>query len=492
MTVLKRISRDIFWKSSSNFLFILFSLLISVFLNRHYGKELYGLLVLVYTVTSFCFLFSDLGAKQTINRFIPQYLKLENEEGTKHLIKSAFLFQVAGAVLFAIILLLSSDLIATAFFHRPELAPLIKFGILFFVTLSLMDFIFQIFQALQWWLKESMLNILYLISYLGLIYLFTFLLSLSIKNVIIANIIACILIICLSIFLLPKDIRSFFSLNLNFSQVKIMSKNIFTFGFPLLFNNITFFILMWFDKALLGKYRHITDVTFYYIAFSLYSGIMIIIKTLYTVFMPYIASISIKSTEHIQYNFKLISKWFIQISIFLSILSFFAIEPLVKLLYGMDYLPVVTAFRLLIMLIILRAMTNPIHMFMLNVYALVKENLIISSVLAASTAILDILLIPFYGYKGAVISAATGYILFTAGSLFVAKIRHMIPIRTIINTAGCLTTLIAIFYLFNSLGFKNSFLLGPMLLSFYFVLLIIAKELKTEDLIMLKKIIGIY
>lgn len=491
MKNLPGITKSIFLKTFANILFLLLTLVISVFLNRYYGKDLYGLLVLVYAVTSFCFFFADLGAKQTINRFIPQYLKKQNEPKIGSLINSAVLYQIMGVALFSSCIFFFSDFIAVNFFHHPELAPLIRVGILFFATFALMDFIFQVFQAYQSWLKESILNVLYLILYLGLICTFTIFLNKSIKNVLFANSIACLLIIILGIFLLPKEIRSFLCLNFNFSQVRFLNKKILTFGLPLLFNNLTFFILMWFDKALLGKYGHLRYVTFYYIAFGFYSGIMAMLKTLYTVFMPYIASFSVESQEKIQDNFRLVFKYFLQVAVFISIVSFFAVEPLVKLLYGADYLPVVVAFRLLTVLIILRAITNPIHMFMLNVYGLVKENLIISSILAASTAILDILLIPLYGYKGAIIAATVGYICFIIGALFVRKIRKMIPGVMILNTTICIIALIAAFYLLNLLGIKSPFIFPVILLPFYFVSLIIIKELKSEDLAMIKKIIGV-
>ena len=50
-------------------------LVLSVMLTRIYGASVYGHFVLVYAVTSLAFAVSDLGAKSSLIRFVPQRIK---------------------------------------------------------------------------------------------------------------------------------------------------------------------------------------------------------------------------------------------------------------------------------------------------------------------------------------------------------------------------------------------------------------------------------
>lgn len=489
MQDLQRISKGVFFKTISSILVVLFGLAISVFLNRHYGKETYGLLVLVYTVTSFCCFFSDLGAKQTINRFLPKYLKSKAKKEAYNLLGSGILFQCLGILIFAAILFLLSDLIASSFFHRQELMPLIKIGILFFISYSILDFVFQVLQALQIWWKESILNVLYLMFYLTLICVFALTFHASLKWVLVSNSIAAFGIAILGLYLFPKEVKSSILKKLSFSRIRNSSKTIINFGLPLLANNFNFFIMMGLAKILLGKYRPITEVTFYHIAFIFYTGIMLLFKTLYTVFMPYLASISNEPKEQIHKIFILVFRWFFQWSILISIVAFSIIEPIVKFLYGADYLPVVSVFRMLTLLIILRGITNPLTIFIVNVFGMAKQSIILGSLLAGTTVILGILLIPTYGYQGAIIASVVGYSFWIGGSLLIQKIRKMMPLASSLKTAASLIILIIIYFMLGFLEIHNPFILTIFLPILYLILLKIFGEIKHQDIEVFKQII---
>ncbi|MCK4462823.1 MAG: oligosaccharide flippase family protein, partial [Candidatus Omnitrophica bacterium] len=405
---LRILTKGVFFKGFSTFFVVLSSLFISVILNRTYGKELYGYLILVFSITSFFVALVDIGTRQTINRFIPRYLEKKESRNVKSLLTSSFVILGIALFIFSSLIFCYSKIIAINIFKKPDLYPLLKIGALFFIAVSLSEFFSEIFQALQDWKKEIVVSMGYPILYLSLTCIAIFLLKWKIDSVIWANFIASILIASIAI----KFIKKNFIAKITKEEFKHHARTIFSFGLPVVLMNLNFYLLMWFDKMVLGRFHSAATLTDYYIAFIFFNALMIFFKVLFVVFRPYFSGLSIYLDNKglIKERFQLLFRWFMHSSVLAGIMSFFLIAPVIRLFYGTGYQSSIIAFRLLLIIFFMRSMVQPVGIFMINVFGNTKRSAILSTIRIAVIIFFDILLIPHYGYKGAILAISIGYL----------------------------------------------------------------------------------
>lgn len=493
MDRLKRVTKGVVLRTIATFSSVLLGMAVSLVLNRYYGKTEYALLVLVYTVTNLCFLFSDMGSKATLLRYIPRYSALNERKKLGDIISTSIIIQITGIGVFAIVIYFLATPISIFIFHKNQLIPVLKLGAIFFVGVSIAEFLSVLFQSMQTWWRDTLVSILYPLIYFLLVYLFSFILHLPIKFSLCANAISGLIILIISIFIFPKPIKSLLFRNLNLNSIFSSLKKIYSFGLPLLLSTFTFYILNSLDKIMLGRYQPNEMLTFYYIAFLFISGFLMLFKVLYSVLMPYLAEISIQSHDNIKGKFHLIFNWFLQATILTSLCLYFLIEPLVKTLYGSDYYPSIIIFRLLLIVFFLRATGHPTTMFLINVYGKSKQAFLLSLSLVSTLILFNILLIPKYGYSGAVAALIIGFLVRWSVLLaYIKIIRRMFPVKIVIKSLACAASIALIFLPLKSIGIKNVYILGFGLPLIYLLLIKLFNVIRDEDIGLIKKIIGIF
>ncbi len=156
-----QLGEGVILKTSANAFRVFAGLTVSVLLNRVYGQEQYGTLILVYSLAALGSVLSDFGTKTTLIRFVPLWLNDGDEQRAVDLFGASVLIQLAGIITFGTLMFVSADLVATHVFLLPGLTPLIHAGVIYFAAFALLDFSLQVFQALQDWRRESFLTILF-------------------------------------------------------------------------------------------------------------------------------------------------------------------------------------------------------------------------------------------------------------------------------------------------------------------------------------------
>ena len=343
---------------------------------------------------------------------------------------------------------------------------------------------------MQTWWRDSLISTLYPLLYFLFVCMFSLLLHLPLKFALYANALSALIILIISILIFPKQIKSTLFRIFNLRSVLNSSKTIFSFGLPLIFSSFGFYLLFSFDKIMLGRYQPNKELTFYYVAFLFINGFMMLFKVLYAVFMPYLAEISILPQEIIKKKFELFFRWFLQITILLSLGMYFLIDPIIKILYGSDYYPSIIIFRLLIIMFFLRAAYHPPGMFLINVFGKSKQAFLLNLALVSTTVLLDIILIPRYGYFGAIVASIVGYCVLWMGILgCVSSIRQMFPIKVFVKSLGCLAVVGLIYFSLKSIHFENVYVLGLGSPLIYLLLLKLFDEIKNRDVELIRQII---
>ena len=150
----KKLSRNTFFvnnlfKFFSTFLVALLGIATSSAINRLYGAEQYGLLIMVFVVTGFASSFAHLGTKPTLNRIIPKMSPhVDKKEEITHAVCSAIIMLLVGCFSLALILYLFGPLLQ-AFYQKSSLLPLLTISIFYFIAFSCVDFFLALFPDIQ-------------------------------------------------------------------------------------------------------------------------------------------------------------------------------------------------------------------------------------------------------------------------------------------------------------------------------------------------------
>jgi len=264
----------------------------------------------------------------------------------------------------------------------------------------------------------------------------------------------------------------------------------FGFGLPLMLSPINFFLITWFDKAILGKYVPLEKLALYYIAFLFFSALFATFKVLNTVLMPYLATIAENLDAQIRMKFEIVFRWFIYISILAGILTFFLIEPVIIHFYGRDYLEAVFIFRLFLILFFIRSVQSAFGMFAMNVYALTKRVAFTGILLAFSTIILNILLVPRYGYMGAILGNIIAYIIYWIGYLWlIVPLRRIVPLGVVLKTLVLFIVIGSTYYILCNIGLINLFLSAFIIVGVFLITLGLLGEIRKEDKELIDRVI---
>lgn len=486
-----KITKNIVFKTFSNVVVIVLGMLTSIILTRYFGKESYGFLIMVYAVTGFFFGFSDFGVRWTFNRFLPLFIKSRDYNECNKLVITGFLLQLAGAVFFGAIIYCFSDFISMFMFKEAGLSSFLKIGVFYFIGFSFINTMLQLFQGFQEWLKESLLSIAYPLFLLVLIIFCIVVIKIGdISWVLALNALSAMTVTFAGFVFMPKYISKLGKVN--FCDIRQKAKTIGVFGLPMLIAQLNFYIISWFDKILIGRFCPPQDLTLYYIAFLCTSGLMIILKVIETVLLPYVAGISFDSVQDTHRRFGLIFRWFIHISIFLSIFCYFAIYPVIRLFYGPDFGLSVYLFRLSLIAVVLRSFTIVYGIFMINVFNKTKQCALIGLSLTIPNILFNLMLVPSFGAIGAMSAEIASYFVYCMTILLLVRpIRVMIPVRSVKKTIFSLIAvlLLNVFFMFS--GFRNLYLAGGMSIILYVTLLKALDEVNSADIGVGKLMFGI-
>ncbi len=484
----KTLSKGIVLKSLSNQLVMLAGLAISVLLNRHYGKENYGLVVLTYTIVGFITSLSSFGVKPAINRFLPQYMKLNNFKSCASIILVSFFYQIIGLIIFSLLIFFLSNFISITIYHKAELRQFLIAAIAYMIGLSLSDYVFQVFQGLQDWKKDAFANILYNCSYLIFIIVIIYWLKLPIVTIFYANLFAALITFFVGISITQKTISRYFTQIPKKSVLLAQSKKIFGFSLPLTISPVTLFLSTWFDKAILGKYIPLGELSLYYIAFLFYNALLTFLKTFNTVLLPYLASISNSLDTEIKRKFQVIFRFFMHVSILCCIISFFAVKPVIVFLYGNAYLEAVLIFRFFLALLFIRSFGNTLGMFSFNVFGMTYQLALSGIVLTVLTIALNILLVPSLGYRGAILGNFIAFSIFLIVYLVLMKpVARLISLNSVMRLLSIIAVISGAYMVLRYFDVRNEFILFTVLIGMYAVMLKVLTELHRSDLDIIKK-----
>jgi len=117
----KEILHGSFYSFLAKIISSLLGIVTSIIVARYYGAETIGLVALIITILSISGLFSSMGMTTSLLRLVPEYTEKYSKEIAILLYKKVLSIILISSISVAVVLYISSDIIANKIFHKPDL-----------------------------------------------------------------------------------------------------------------------------------------------------------------------------------------------------------------------------------------------------------------------------------------------------------------------------------------------------------------------------------
>lgn len=384
----------------------LFFFFLFLIIARNYSTEYYGQIIALFTLANLIILFFDFGLPILIQR----ELSISRNNASKLLSLVLFVSLLSSVLYFAIVFFISG-------LFYPEIPGNLKIIILLLVyTYSLLSIFHRIFFALSEY-KIQFKLVFYIRTVIILLFvLFVVFVDVSLYIGLIILLLGNIVHIFFILFILNKR-----SINFHFQYLKIENiSNLFKLSVPIGFAVIFNYMYDKIDLLMMSKMLDFNQVAFYNVGYGIYKASALAFTFFLISGFTKVSYLS-RRTSAIKLFFKKYTLLLLMVSIFISVLFFFAAEFIVNTLYSMKYSNSVIVLKILSAAIIGMALNN-LTGIVLNGLGLYKHNMLITIIAVLINIVLNIILIRYYGVIGAcIVTIITEYLIFCGGYFVLRK-----------------------------------------------------------------------
>lgn len=341
----RKVLKNTAFNSSSIIISGIGGLIFTVVLARLLHPELFGVYHLALSVALVMMTFTDLGVNRTMTRYVSYALGKDDttlaRSFFRYLLKIKFLF----ALLSSLALIILAKPLAIYVFHKPELILPLEIVGAFIFFYSFLDFLDATFVALQKFQYTAARSATYEVFRIAIIPLFI-LLGYSVCGALVGLSLAVIAAVAVLLFFLAKRYSYLFK----GETVKIDRRRVLRFLGYLTFSTLIaglFFLHI--DVIMLGILMSTEDVGFYKAAFNIVIAFIGLVSAT-TVLFPVFTQLE---GEELRNAF---GKVFRYLSMFAFPCAFglaFIANPVIKVMYGAEYLPAVLPFYALCLIILI-------------------------------------------------------------------------------------------------------------------------------------------
>lgn len=393
-----------------------------ILLARVLGPAAYGLYALGGSVTAIGQSIASLGLTQGIVRYCAIYRGEDDKARLKGVLLSAAAISLVSSVLIAFILFAFARAISDHFFRKAELTNVLRVFALAlpFCVLTAMEGAFA--QSLRRIEYQKGLAILRSLANLGLVGL-AFILGYRLAGATCGFLASGVFSAGLGLYFLWRIFPEIRSAIVPSYQIKSLLR----FSLSVFFIGISYMLLGYTDRIMLGYFGKASDVGTYNVASLLASQIVIFIGSVITIFSPIIADLHNRGLpQKIAGLYKKVTRWILTVSLPLFLL--FSLFPeLIMYLFGPKYEKSSLVLVILAFAYIVGAVTGP-GGNLLHMTGRQNVDFINSIILVFGNIALNMWLIPAYGAAGAALATAITLILIhTARLIEVYKIHNMVP-----------------------------------------------------------------
>lgn len=376
---------------------------INIILGRILDKDAFGIFSLSILALSTVAEMSDFGLNGGLLRFAPYYIKNNEDNKLKQLVKTIWSWRVWLSVILTIGGIILSPFIAKYIFNRPEITYYLIFSFVGIGGVILLGFVTTFLQAKENFFYNATLQSLK--GLLRLILVVGFYLA-GVRSI----------FVFLSVYISIPWILFLFSyksLPENFRKVEIekeikekMNSELAKFSFWLTIWSLSAILSSRVDQAMLSHLMGLEKVAVYTMAFQFVFLYAIALQAITSVLMPKMNAL--KTNEEVVLFIKKVWKWILPVSL-AAILLVYPSKFMISLVFGAKYLESIPVYLILSYSMLVSFIGIPLSLI---ITAFNKTQLVAFSgfIQLIVNFTFNLILIPRYGVIGAGITFALGII----------------------------------------------------------------------------------
>ncbi len=383
-----------------------FAYVVRMIIARNLSPAEYGLFYSMLTFILFFSVFRDMGLHQAMTKYIAEYNIHKDYSKIKTFIVSSLLFQFIFSCLIFLILFSLSGFLAEHYFKTSLALGLFRFLIFYIFASMLIIWVLSIlagFQSMGWFsLIEPIKNIIIFVLALLFFYLDFNIFTPAIAYIFASVITAIIMIIPLSkyIFIFKCKIDDFWG----------TTAQLFRFGIPVIFTGVGHMIIAYIDVLLLTYFVALDSVGIYNVILPTAVMFLFLGRSISTILFPMISELWAKKDKvRVSEGINLIYNYSFALTLPLIFAIFIFADLFIGLLFGLEYVSGILAFRILL-IGVLGYMIAEINHSALSGIGKPKIVTKIISIIAVINLVLNLILIPHFKLTGAAIATTVSYI----------------------------------------------------------------------------------
>lgn len=439
------------------------SFLAKTVIARVLGAVDYGAVSLGVTTLGLLSTLSLFGLHTGIGRYLPRF---DTEEDRLGVIYSAFQIALTAATLTGFLVAIFAKPIATHVFTDPSVARTIRIFGLAIPFAALMKLSIGVIQGLQLSTPKVVVqNITPPVTRFTAVAI-AVIVGAGVTGIVTAYALAYVIAAFVGVYYVLDRLPLFSD-----TEPELMRRELLAFSAPIVVSGAMGFVLTDLDTFMLGYFGTTRDVGIYNVVYPIAQLLTIGLTAFGFLFMPVISELdSENKTDEIQRIFQIITKW-----LFMSTFPVFLVvalfpEMTIRITFGSEYTEGGVALSLLAVAYFSHAVTGPNAD---TLTSLGRTRLIMWDNLGVGilNAVLNLVLIPNYGYLGAGAATAVSYT--TLNTLYTVQLYRETSIqpfsRSLIYPAIAATLLVAFIY-WATINFLTVTI--PVLIGMFAVLMI--------------------
>jgi O-antigen/teichoic acid export membrane protein len=359
-------------------------------MTRYVPKDEFGSYVLILVIVNCLTVLGGLGLDLTLVKFISEEPAIRK----KAIIPTIVITRIAFLLLEAL-LIYTLGYMLLQFFDQSLAKFLVYIPMLFFVA-SFRDLFYNLLQGLQVFKKYALVQIVSAVLRFSLILSIVFFGQLTLARLVYIELGTILLTVLVQIVCIPFKAVDTFRPSLD------TLRSLIKFGFPLYLNNILTFLYDRINIVLIGAFMSPVNIAYFEVAGKIPEGCARMFRSFIVVFFPNLSGLFSKGEKQDAESIMNTSLTaFASVFFFLVLGSFLFGKEIIGMIFSEKYATVAFAFALLMLNFSMRAVSNIMGYSLVSAgYSNIPVK--VNSVSSAINIIGALIMIPAYGYIGAV------------------------------------------------------------------------------------------
>ena len=459
-----------------------------IVIARFLGPGDYGLITLGIAGMSIATTLSLLGLPSGIQRFVSFYKGKGDEGKIKGTILGALKICFPLSLFLAILTFIGADWISIHVFHEATLTPILRiFAIAIPFSVLAQNLVSSTigFQDLRYkvYVNDIFQNTFKLVAIVTLL-----LLGFEVLGAAWGWTLAIILTPFLAFYFLDKKLFPILKSKIKSIPVE---KELFSFSWPLIFVSAAGLVMGWTDTLMLGYFSSASEVGIYNVALPTAMLLMNIIVAFAMIFLPVASELYARNRiDDLRNAYSAVTKWVFTLTLPCSLLMALFSKSIIQIIFGSEYISGAMALSILAAGFFISSTPGPISNI-LQTFGRTKIIMVYSFIGAGANFMLNFLLIPIYGIKGAAIATASSYILVNILLLISAyHIERIQPykmsyLKPLLASVIAVSVVYVVTKYLIGVSFISLAVMFFVFLLLYFFLLLLFKSFEEEDLMIM-------